>query len=320
MRTRVSSAILVLAAAFAGEAAAQSAARPDTAQNGVPTVTVINKAPEASEPAPPELKVTPQAVEQRSAAPVSASPPATAATAPAPASAATEAASKSETTAAPASEPAPGAPASETAQTTPPPEPTLAINIDLTRQVMTVSEDGMSVHTWPISSARYGYRTPTGTFQPTWMAKMWYSRQYDYAPMPHAIFFHQGVAIHATYATRALGRPASHGCVRLAPRNASTLFKLVNKHGKERTQIVVHGRPDHSGGEQVAYGAPVDRREAPDRIRRGAPAFRYLPPSSYAQRGPVSNYGYARTRRSYGGAPRRPPRGLYTASPYGYGF
>ena len=77
---------------------------------------------------------------------------------------------------------------------------------------MKISENGEPLYTWPISSARYGYRTPTGTFQPTWMSKMWYSRQYDYAPMPHAIFFHQGVAIHATYATRALGSPASHGC------------------------------------------------------------------------------------------------------------
>ncbi len=126
------------------------------------------------------------------------------------------------------------------------------------------------VYSWVVSTAAYGYRTPTGTFKPTWMSKMWYSRQYDYAPMPHAVFFHQGVAIHATYATRSLGRPASHGCVRLAPKNAATLFKLVSSHGKERTQIVVHGRPDHSN--QVATN---DRYE---RLRRGT-AQRYMPAS-----------------------------------------
>jgi len=42
--------------------------------------------------------------------------------------------------------------------------------------------------------------------------------------MPYSIFFRGGYAIHGTYATGALGRPASHGCVgacrRLTPRNS----------------------------------------------------------------------------------------------------
>ena len=66
---------------------------------------------------------------------------------------------------------------------------------------------------------------------------MWYSRKYDMSPMPHALFFEGGLAIHGTSAIRQLGRPASHGCVRLAPRNAQTLFELVRQHGG--AQVVV---------------------------------------------------------------------------------
>jgi lipoprotein-anchoring transpeptidase ErfK/SrfK len=284
---------------MAGEVLAQSG------EGSAPTVTIINSSPAAAEAAPQELSVT--AEEPRSLAMPDVAPSDTA-----------PQSSQSENV----EQPSAAAPAVDAAnpsevQPAPPPvTPTLAINIDLSRQMMTVSENGVSRHSWQISSARYGYSTPIGTYQPTWMSKMWYSRQYDYAPMPHAIFFHKGVAIHATYATRALGSPASHGCVRLAPKNAALLFRLVNEHGKERTKIVVHGRPDHST--EVAEALPDARRvegAAPQQFRRGVPAYRYLPPSYYA-RGNQAYYDTPRTRRS-GGATRRPPRGLYS---YGYGF
>jgi lipoprotein-anchoring transpeptidase ErfK/SrfK len=45
--------------------------------------------------------------------------------------------------------------------------------------------------------------------------------------MPHSIFFSGGYAIHATPHTGALGRPASHGCVRLSPGHAATLYGIV---------------------------------------------------------------------------------------------
>lgn len=129
----------------------------------------------------------------------------------------------------------------------PPPQPSLLVDINLSTQRLTVSENGSETYTWPISSARAGYRTPTGTFKPTWVSKMWYSRQYDMAPMPHAVFFSGGVAVHATYATGMLGNPASHGCVRLAPKNAATFYSLVAKHGKDLTRITVRGTPRANG-------------------------------------------------------------------------
>jgi lipoprotein-anchoring transpeptidase ErfK/SrfK len=165
----------------------------------------------------------------------------------------------------------------------PKPETTLTINIDLTRQRLVVAEHGKTVGTWPISSGREGFRSPTGTFRPMWMSKKWYSRKYDNAPMPHAIFFSGGVALHATQATGMLGRPASHGCIRQSPANAATLYKLVTKHGNASTKISVQGtardsepqvaravNPQRSivqsaharsyGGQNVAAPLPATRR------------------------------------------------------------
>jgi len=59
--------------------------------------------------------------------------------------------------------------------------------------------------------------------------------------MPHAIFFHEGYAIHGTYAVSRLGTPASHGCVRLLPAHAAELFALVRSQGMGGTRIVVSG-------------------------------------------------------------------------------
>ncbi len=122
-----------------------------------------------------------------------------------------------------------------------PQAPTLSASIDLTRQLMVVSEHGVEKYTWPISSGAAGYATPRGTFRPEWTAKMWYSRKYDWAPMPHAVFINGGVAVHATQHVRALGTPASHGCIRLAPANAKIFYGLVHRHGLKLTSVDVHG-------------------------------------------------------------------------------
>jgi lipoprotein-anchoring transpeptidase ErfK/SrfK len=57
--------------------------------------------------------------------------------------------------------------------------------------------------------------------------------------MPYAVFFNGGYAIHATYDIKRLGRPASHGCVRLHPNNAAEFFALTREHGLKNTRIVI---------------------------------------------------------------------------------
>lgn len=116
---------------------------------------------------------------------------------------------------------------------------TLVANIDVSSQTMTVSKYGQVLYRWSVSTARPGYFTPRGSYRPQWTARMWYSRKYDNSPMPYSVFFHGGFAIHGTGAVRNLGRPASHGCVRLHPANAATFYTMVNEVGFGNTRIVV---------------------------------------------------------------------------------
>ena len=95
------------------------------------------------------------------------------------------------------------------------------------QQAMSVYEDGELIDTWPVSTARPGYHTPSGTFRPYSYQPMHYSKKFDNAPMPHSIFFSGGYAIHATPHVGNLGRPASHGCVRLHPTHAATLYEMT---------------------------------------------------------------------------------------------
>jgi lipoprotein-anchoring transpeptidase ErfK/SrfK len=121
--------------------------------------------------------------------------------------------------------------------------PSLVVKINLSSQRLELHYDGRLQDSWPISSGREGFATPRGVFRPQWASKMWYSRKYDNAPMPHAVFFNGGVAVHGTQSIRALGQPASHGCVRLAPANAARFYALVHQHGYARTRIEVFGTP-----------------------------------------------------------------------------
>jgi lipoprotein-anchoring transpeptidase ErfK/SrfK len=109
--------------------------------------------------------------------------------------------------------------------------------IDQSRQRMRVYVDGSLAYDWPVSTARQGFVTPNGSYRVGLMAPMWYSRKYHGSPMPHAMFFRGGYAIHGTYAVGHLGRRASHGCIRLSPGHARALFRLTQSHGGARIVI-----------------------------------------------------------------------------------
>lgn len=116
------------------------------------------------------------------------------------------------------------------------------IIIDKSAQKMTVTVNGEDLYVWPVSTGRGSYDTPSGDFQPFRMEKDHYSREWDDAPMPNSIFFTKiGHAIHGTYEVRNLGRPASHGCVRLSTQNAATLYALVKDEGVFNTRVRLVG-------------------------------------------------------------------------------
>lgn len=168
--------------------------------------------------------------------------------------------------------------------------PTVHAVINLSTQRMTVKVNGEQRHSWKISSGRAGYHTPRGSFRPNWMARMWYSRQYDGAPMPYAVFFNRGIATHGTNAVGRLGRPASHGCIRLRTPNARAFYNLVRKHGKSRVRIVVTGiTPARSipVARRNRQGRSTQRMARRDSVRtlrvRPSPRAVYRPRAAYAQ-------------------------------------
>ena len=110
------------------------------------------------------------------------------------------------------------------------------------------------------------------------MHEMWYSKEWDVAPMPHSVFFTKdGHAIHGSKEVKGLGKPASHGCVRLAPKNAAILYALVAKNGLEQTQIELVGTTP--GGEsRVATSRGEGRVSSSARSKPRYPAESYDPP------------------------------------------
>jgi lipoprotein-anchoring transpeptidase ErfK/SrfK len=114
------------------------------------------------------------------------------------------------------------------------------VTIYLSTQSMTVEEGSFfGSYRWKVSTARPGYVTPKGMYKPYLLKKMHYSTRYDNSPMPYSIFFNGNFAIHGTNYIKSLGRPASHGCVRLDTKNAKRLFEMVKEVGMENTQILI---------------------------------------------------------------------------------
>ncbi len=148
----------------------------------------------------------------------------------------------------------------------------LLIQVDKSTQQMTVSEDGRFLYRWPVSTGVARYDTPSGDYKPFRMDKDHFSREWDDAPMPYSIFFTmKGHAIHGTNHT-SIGRPASHGCVRLSVKHAAMLWKLVKQEKMANTRVVLTGRIP-TAAPVVAHGAPQtgarrDARAAPRRYQR----------------------------------------------------
>jgi hypothetical protein len=141
----------------------------------------------------------------------------------------------------------------------------VVVNISKSQQRLAVVVDGSEAYRWPVSTGRRGYATPSGVFHPVRMERHWYSHKYENAPMPWSVFFYRGYAVHGTMDAYNLGRAASHGCVRLRPDHARTLFGLIRRAGSGRTRIVVLDGPlpqlRHVPSDvPMAEAAPVEAR------------------------------------------------------------
>ena len=202
------------------------------------------------------------------------------------------------------------------------------IAIDKNTQQMSVAVDGAQRYTWPVSTGRPGYDTPNGTFKVNRMDANHFSQEWDNAPMPHTMFFDmRGHAIHGFSDVAHLGLAVSHGCVRLAPANATVLFNLVKAEGMANTSVTITGRTPGGDTGPVARAAPARQRNrlfaaaaawlrsrrrlvmASSRLDYGQqqqPGYSPPPPPGYSQQQP----GYAQQ------LPPQPPPVGYGQQPY----
>lgn len=206
------------------------------------------------------------------------------------------------------------------------------VTVDKSTQKMTVEVDGRVRYQWPVSTGQRGYDTPSGSFKAFRMEADHFSKEWDDAPMPHSIFFtYEGHAIHGSYA-KTIGQPASHGCVRLAPENAATLFALVKEQGVLKTKVVLTGETPAGGGAPAVakrskprydagdtYGSYDDDQASVERQYRDTYRDTYAQPRRVPRMPPADTYynggagdGYARNDYGYYGG-----RGVYDN---GYGY
>jgi lipoprotein-anchoring transpeptidase ErfK/SrfK len=113
------------------------------------------------------------------------------------------------------------------------------VRVSISQQRMEVFHEGRKLFDWPVSTAKQGKITPLGIYQPEFLSRNHRSKRYNNAPMPFAIFYDGNYAIHGTDQIKRLGRPASHGCVRLDPQHAKILFGMVKYEGMENTRVVI---------------------------------------------------------------------------------
>ena len=113
------------------------------------------------------------------------------------------------------------------------------VRVSISRQIMEVFHEGRKLYEWPVSTAKQGKITPTGSWTPEFLSRNHRSSLYNNAPMPWAIFYDGNYAVHGTDQIKRLGRPASNGCVRLHPDHAKILFRMVKAEGMENTRVTV---------------------------------------------------------------------------------
>ena len=174
----------------------------------------------------------------------------------------------------------------------------VVVTVDKSTQRMKVEVDGTLRWIWPVSTGQPGYDTPSGKYTAFRMEADHFSKEWDDAPMPNAIFFSpKGHAIHGYLNTRRIGSPASHGCVRLQPANAARLYALVEQQGLPNTKVVITGDVraaragrgmQWSGGADQSFGAGAALDGRSSWYWRRVEGYRPAPP-----RYPSAHAGYS---------------------------
>lgn len=111
--------------------------------------------------------------------------------------------------------------------------------VDLSKQRMSVFVEGKKKYVWRVSTGKDGWRTKTGQYTPYKMQRQFYSKKWNMS-LPYLVWIgSDGTAVHGTTYHSRLGRPASHGCIRLSISNAAKFYKLVEQYGMWGTRVEV---------------------------------------------------------------------------------
>jgi lipoprotein-anchoring transpeptidase ErfK/SrfK len=118
------------------------------------------------------------------------------------------------------------------------------IDINLKKQNLSIFEDSKNLGTYKISSGKRGYETPTGTFSILAKRGRAWSKQYKLFMPYFMLFTKAGHGIHelpewpggAKEGAAHLGRPVSHGCVRLGVGPAKAIYEWA----QIGTPVVIH--------------------------------------------------------------------------------
>jgi lipoprotein-anchoring transpeptidase ErfK/SrfK len=88
----------------------------------------------------------------------------------------------------------------------------ILIKVDKSAQRMTVVQNGEALYSWPVSTGRTGYATPSGSYTTFRMEAEHYSKEWDDAPMPHSYFSPRWATPFTARTTlRGLDRPPAMG-------------------------------------------------------------------------------------------------------------
>ncbi len=136
------------------------------------------------------------------------------------------------------------------------------------QQFLIARQNGFIRHVFAISAGGHGKTTPT-QFAPYMVDRQRWRHMSTLYPgtsennMDHVSYFYPAIGFHATtfglYSK--LGRPDSHGCIRLARPEARAIFTLIKENGLNNTSVYSYPRgtePDESEIERIKAQLAID--------------------------------------------------------------
>ncbi len=148
----------------------------------------------------------------------------------------------------------------------------LWLDVDLEEQTLAAMRGSTPVFATLVSSG-FKRATPRGVFRIHWKQAIGSMASdpgaadpYNVEAVPHVQYFIGGFALHSAYWHDYFGRPISHGCVNLAPKDALRVFRMTSPHVRDGWIMAYETDTSFGTTIRVRKGdrMPRDRRRAPE--------------------------------------------------------